>query len=258
MHLESDITPTYRPLTNAETEQLQRQYCTADDWTLLRVHPDFDPAYLSHVCFSGVNRIGCFRQTLTLEGGLRRHSGIYHATLHDTTVGNDCLIDHIHGYIARYDIGEQVVIARSGVLAVEGESCFGEGTEIQVLSETGGREIILHSGLSSQEAYLQAMYRHDRPLIDRLRTMARNHADGNRSRRGQIGNGSLIEDCGRIVNVRIGPFCRIEGSTLLENGTVCSQEESPTLVGAQVFAREFIFQRGSRITAGAILNRCDV
>ena len=258
MGTEKTKAATYRPLSPAETRQLEQQGCTAEDWKRVEVAPDIDLRHVTHVHFSGSNRIGAFRKTITLPGGVACHTGIRHATLHDTTVGDDCLIEHIHGYIAHYDIGTGCVLLRTDTLAMTGPSAFGNGTELSVMSESGGREIVMHDRLSAQEAYLQAMYRHDGAFIRNLRKLALDYAARQTSTRGTVGNGTQIVRCGVIYNVRIGACSRLEGATRLENGTINSLADAPTVVGEGVIARDFILQSGCHVTDGAMLTRCHV
>ena len=249
---------THRPPSAAEIRQLERQGCTAEDWQQLAIAPDTDLRQLEFVHFSGTNRIGAFRATVSFPGGPARHTGIRHATLHNVCVGDDCLIEHIHGYIAHYDIAPGCVILHTDTLAMNGRSAFGEGVELSVMCESGGREILMHDRLSAQEAYLQAMHRHAPRFIHRLRKMIADHAESQSSERGSIGTHAWLLHCGRLWNVRIGPYARLEGVTRLENGTVCSHPEAPSFVGDGVIARDFIFQTGSRVAEGTMLTRCHV
>ena len=90
-----NIPENYRRLTNQEIDRLRQQGCTAEDWSLIEIAPDTDLRQMEHVHFSGTNRIGAFRKVFTFPGGMTRRAGIRHAALHDTTVGDDCLIEHI-------------------------------------------------------------------------------------------------------------------------------------------------------------------
>lgn len=149
-----NIPENYRRLTDQEIDRLRQQGCTAEDWSLIEIAPDTDLRQMEHVHFSGTNRIGAFRKVFTFPGGMTRRAGIRHAALHDTTVSDDCLIEHIHDYIAHYDIGAECVILHTDVLAMTARSSFGNGVELAVMSESGGREIVMHDRLSSQEAYM--------------------------------------------------------------------------------------------------------
>ena len=258
MELQTHTDTAYRRLLPAEIRQLEQQGCTAEDWQLLEVHPDIDLRHLACVHFSGSNRIGNFQKTVTLPGGITLHTGIRHATLHGTTVGDDCLIAHVHGYIAHYDIAPGCIVLHTDTIAMTGPSAFGNGTELHVMSESGGRDILIHDRLSAQEAYMQAMYRHDALLTRNLRRMVSDYAARQTGDRGKIGEGSRILRCGLIRNVKIGPCSRLEGAVRLENGTVCSHPDAPTFVGDLVIARDFILQSGCRVTDGAMLSRCHV
>lgn len=247
-----------RPLTSAETAQLQAQGCAAEDWTKISVATDFNPQYVHDVSFSGTIYLGKFDKTITLQGGIVRHSGITHAILHNTNIGDNCLVSGIAGGIANYHIENDCVIINSDTIVVDKETCFGQGTEITVLSETGGREIIIHDMLSSHEAYMQAMYRHDKKLNEKLRSLAYARAESFRSKTGFIGEGTVINRCGYIANTYIAPYSTLEGVTRLENGTICSEKESPTFIGDNVIAHDFIIQSGCKITEAAMLSRCYV
>ncbi len=248
----------YRKLTQAETRRLERQGCTAEDWQLIEVHPDIDLRHLAHVHFSGSNRIGKFKKTVALPGGITLHTGIRHATLHCATVGDDCLIAHVRGYIAHYDIAPDCIIFHTDTIAMTGPSSFGNGTVLRVMSESGGRDIVMHDRLSAQEAYMQAMYRHDALFAQNLRRIALDYAERQKDVRGSIGEGVRIFRCGPIRNVRIGPCARLEGAARLENGTVCSHPDAPTFVGGLVIALDFILQSGCHVSDGAMLARCHV
>jgi hypothetical protein len=70
-----------------------------------------------------------------------------------------------------------------------------------------------------------------------------------------VGRSAQIVGCGSIRNVVVGPYAHVEGATHLENGTVNSCEEHPTIVGHGVHAREFIVAEGAKIDTGAILDK---
>lgn len=248
----------YHRLTAAETEQLKRQGCTADSWQQIEIATDTDLQYVENVHFRGTVRIGAFRKSYTLPGGVTLHSGVRHAVLQDVCIGDDCLIEDIRGYIARYDIGPQCVIMHTDLLAMTGRSAFGNGTALSVMSESGGREIVMHDRLSAQEAYLQAMHRHNAAFTLHLQEAARRYAGRQTSDRGSIGEGTYILYCGRLTDIKTGPAAHLEGVARLGNGTVCSHPAAPTFIGEGVIARDFIVQSGCHVTDGAMLTRCHV
>lgn len=186
----------YRALTETEIERLEAADCTADDWSSVRVKDGFDAGRVRDVAFSGDCRLGVFAESFVQAGGVRKPAGIYHATLHAVTVGDNVRISNVRSYIANYDIGERTHIGNVDKIYVDGPTSFGNGVEVSVLNETGGREVTIHDALTAQEAYLEAMYRHRPNLIANLKRMARCRVDRRMASRGVIGSGVTIVDTG--------------------------------------------------------------
>lgn len=249
---------TYSKLTAEQIAVLEAQSCTCDNWDLVSVSPDFNPKYVRNVQFSGQIRLGAFNKKFSLAGGIEKHSGIYHATLHNVMVGDDCMIEHIHNYIANYIIGEGAYIDNVTDLITYGETSFGNGTKVDVLNETGGREVYIHDNLSSHEAYIMALYRHDPQLIDSLKRLVDKYVESVTSTFGIIGKNVEILDAMHIVNVKIGDNTRIKGTSRLRNGTIVSCAADPVEIGMNVIADDFIIESGSHITDGVMLTRCFV
>lgn len=143
----------YRKLTKEETAALTANGCRAEDWSAVEVREGFDPACVRDVSFSGVCRLGRFGKRFAFPGGHSEPSGLYRATLHGVTVGDDVRIADVHGYLANYDIGDGALVANVDRIYVDGASAFGNGVEVAVLNETGGREVMMHEGLTAHEAY---------------------------------------------------------------------------------------------------------
>jgi hypothetical protein len=193
-----------------------------------------------------------------MPGGIRKHSGIFHATLHNVSIGNDCCIENIKNYIANYDIEEDCFIENCDIILVDGETSFGCGTEVSVLCETGGREVTIHDRLTAHEAYITAMYRHRPVLIQRIKDMVAAHTAKRTGNRGTISAHCTVVDTGYIKNVYVGPGCKIEGAGRLKNGSLMSRTDSPIHIGYGVIADDFIVQDGSSIEDCTTLTRCFV
>ena len=249
---------TFLKLTAEQIAVLEAQSCRCENWSEVTVAEDFDPKYVRNVNFSGQVRLGSFNKTFTLAGGIRKHSGIYHATLHNVIVGDDCMVEHIRNYIANYIIGDGSYIENVTDLITYGETSFGNGTKVSVLNETGGREVAIHEHLSSHEAYITALYRHDQRLVDSLNTLVSKYVESATSTVGVIGKNVEIMDAMHIVNVKIGDCARIKGTSRLRNGSIVSCAEAPVNIGMNVIADDFIIESGSSITDGVTLTRCFV
>ena len=246
----------FRKLTPSEIESLKAQMCSAADWNRIDVAEGFTTDYIRYARFSGNIRLGAFRKEFTLAGGMVKHSGIYYATLHNVTVGDDCCIENVKNYIANYEIGSGTFIENVDIILTDGTSRFGNGVEVSVLNETGGCEVMIYDFLSAQVAYLMAFYRNRTGLMAKLRQMIGNYARTVESSVGKIGRNVIIADAGYIKNVIVGDCCKIEGAARLKNGSINSNPEAPVHIGVGVIGDDFIISSGSDVEDGVTFSRC--
>ena len=246
----------YRKLTNEEIAALKEQMCIAEDWSTIEVTSGFSTEYVRYARFSGTVRIGAFNKVFELAGGIKKHSGLYDVTLHNVTVGDDCCIENVKNYIANYEIGHDTFIENVDIILTDGVSSFGNGVEVSVLSETGGREVLIYDKLSAQAAYVMALYRHRPELISRMREIIGKYVAGISSSMGQIGAYVTIADAGYIKNVKIGSYCKIEGAARLKNGSINSNAYDPVHIGVGVIGDDFIISSGSSVEDGVTFSRC--
>ena len=80
----------YRKLAVEEISRLEARMCTAADWNDVEVADGFSTEYVYCTRFSGKVRLGRFAKEFEMPGGIRKHSGLYHATLHNVPVGEAC------------------------------------------------------------------------------------------------------------------------------------------------------------------------
>ena len=249
---------SYRHLTFAEITTLENQSCKAQEWSRVMVAEGFSTDNIHNVRFSGDVRLGVFEREFTLAGGITRSAGVRHATLHNVVVSDNCSIDNIHNYIANYTIDHDTLIENVDLILVDGLSTFGNGIAVNVLNETGGREVYINDKLSAHMAYIMAMYRHRPALTARLRHITDHYTAKHSSAMGSIGNNSTIINSGSIRNVRIGEHCTIEGASRLTNGSINSNSNSPVRIGHGVICDDFIISSGSTVDEGAMLRCCFV
>ncbi|NCC09296.1 MAG: DUF4954 family protein [Bacteroidia bacterium] len=248
----------YRKLTEEEILRLKSQACLADDWSQVAVAETFKTDYVHHTRFSGVVNLGVFEKEFSLPGGIRKHSGLRHVTLHGVTVGDNCCIENMQNYIANYDIGHDTFIENVDIILVDGQTAFGNGVEVAVLNETGGREVLMNDKLSAHQAYILALYRHRPELINRMKAITDFYSQKHASDRGTIGSHVMIVNTGSIKNVRIGDYCHICGTCRLSNGSINSNQAAPVHIGHGVIADDFIISSGSEVDDGTMLTRCFV
>ncbi len=248
----------YRKISVTEIKALISNNCSCDDWSRVLVREGFDPSGCSNVIFSGDIKLGIFRKVFVDRSGVRLKSGISNAYIHDCTVGSDVLISNVGDYIANYMIEDDVIIRNCGRIHTEGKSSFGNGTEVAVLTETGGRSVRIWDRLSAHQAYIVALYRHRYKTILNINKMVSDYTDSVSSERGTISKGSCILNCRNIRNVRFGPFSHIEGAMNLNEGSVNSCVEDPIFIGPGVIMEHFIVCSGSIVTESTLIDKCFV
>lgn len=246
----------YRNLTSEEISKLKSQACYADDWNNIKVTDGFDAEYVVSTRFSGKIRIGAFKSEFKLAGGMTKHSGLYHTTLHNVTIGDNCCIENVKNYIANYEIGDNCFIENVDIILTNGPTTFGNGVEATVMNETGGREVMFYDCLSAQQAYIMALYRHRSEAIGKLRQMILDYCNFIRSDVGRIENNVTIADAGYIKNVKIGPYAKIEGCRRIKNGSINSEKDAPVHIGVGVIGDDFVICSGSNIEDNVMFSRC--
>lgn len=248
----------YRKINQQEIDILTAHNCYCENWNLIEVVDGFNPQFIRNATFSGKIKIGVFEKEFSLPGGLKRHSGINDATIHNCTIGNNVYIGNVRNYIANYIIEDDVFIDNVDIMLVEGVSSFGNNTKVAVMCETGGREVPIFNYLSAQMAYILALYRHRPQVINKISEYIDTYTKSVTSGMGTVGKGTQITSCQKIKNVQIGEYARLNGVYRLQNGTINSCEKDTSFVGFGVIAENFIVSTGTKIDDGAVMYDCFV
>ncbi len=246
----------YRSLTRDEINQLKLQGCKSCNWDTIQVAEKFDPGAVHNTKFSGHIKLGVFDKEFTFLGEVKKPAGISNATIHNCTIGNNVYIGQIKNYLANYIVEDNVVIENVDMIAVDGESSFGNGIRIEAINEGGGREIPIYDYLSAHTAYILALYRHKPKVINALEHVITEYAKSVTSSKGLIAQGANLINCRTIINVKIGTGSKIEGVYRLSNGTVNSSVEDPVYLGPGVIMEDFIICSGSKISDATLVSHC--
>lgn len=244
----------YRNLSPIEIETLKKQGCECENWREIEVKDGFDAKRVRDTVFSGRVKMGIFNIDMQDEAGLAKPVGIYSAVIHNCTIGNNVRISNIGEHIANYAIESDCRIENTESIAVTEETTFGNGLAVEVINEGGGRKIQMFEEMTSQIAYIQAVYKHREKLQLALWQIINKLADKKRGSVGQIGKGSKIIGAGVIRNVNVGVNCVIKGASELFNGTIRGDTKQVTMVGRDVIARNFIIREGAEVSDGVILS----
>ena len=252
----------WRHLTSDEIERLIKYENTASSWDTIWVTDEFTPRMLKNNHFYGTVRIGRVVDCALQFHDLRLPTGITNSSIHSCDIGDDCAIHDVH-YLSHYIIGDRCMLFNIQEMSTTDHSKFGNGivkdgekedvrVKIQVMNETGCREVFPFDGMNTADAYLWAKYIDDKPLQQRLASITQNSFDHHRGYYGTIGEGCVIKTSQIIKDARIGACCYIKGASKLKNITINSSEAEPSQIGENVILVNGIVGYGSRIFYGCI------
>ena len=252
------MTQKFRPLTEVEIKQLKSQGCWSSSWGTIQVAEKFDPKTIFTTKFSGNIKLGVYDKEITFFGGVKKHAGISNSTIHNCIIGDNVYIGQVKNYLANYVIEDDVIIENVDMIAVEGESSFGNGVRVEAINEGGGREIPIYDYLSAHTAYILALYRHKPEVINSCEKLIADYTKSVTSSMGLIASGARLINCRTIINVKIGVNSLIEGIYRLSNGSINSSVEDPVYLGPGVIVEDFIICSGSKISDATLISNCFV
>lgn len=245
-----------RQLSDEEIRILEDRNCWAEDWTNVHVSDDFKPNYMHRVMLYGEVSIGDFDKNIEVSRGFMKHSGINNATLRNVTIGDNCLIENIGGFINNYTIGDDCYISNVNAMETTDGATYGEGNLISVLNEVGDGNVILFSELNSQFAAFMAKHFCDKPLKDAIRRFINEEIARKRHEQAYIGNNVKIVNTKEITNTIVYDDCEINGASRLSDCTILSSPVSNVYIGTGVICENSIISEGSSIINSVKIQDC--
>ena len=248
----------YRPLTSEEIEVLRSNDCWAEDWTSINVSEDFKPNFMHRVMLYGEVNIGAFNKNVEVSQGFVKHSGINNATLHNVTIGDDCLIENVGNFINNYNIGDDCYISNISTMETTEGATYGEGNLVSVLNEVGEGNVILFSDLNSQLAAFMVKHFSDKELKEKIRQLIKTDIDNKMPERGQIGNNVKIVNTKEITNCVINDLCEVNGASRLSDCTLLGSVHGNVYIGTGVIIENSIIAEGSSVINSVKIQDCFV
>lgn len=245
-----------RQLSDEEIRILEDRNCWAEDWTNVHVSDDFKPNHMHRVMLYGEVSIGDFDKNIEVSRGFMKHSGINNATLRNVTIGDNCLIENIGGFINNYTIGDDCYISNVNAMETTDGATYGEGNLISVLNEVGDGNVILFSELNSQFAAFMAKHFCDKSLKDAIRRLINEEIARKRHEQAYIGNNVKIVNTKEITNTIVYDDCEINGASRLCDCTILSSPVSNVYIGTGVICENSIISEGSSIINSVKIQDC--
>ncbi len=249
---------TYRTLTEQEINVLENNSCWAEDWNRLKVTENFRPNYFHRVMFYGDIQLGDFEKSVEVSKGFVKHSGINNATLRNVSIGDNCLIENISGFINNYTIGNDCYISNVCTMETTEGATYGEGNLISVLNEVGDGNLILFKELNSQFADFMVKHFSNKPLKDAIRRLINEEIERTQPKRGTLGNSVKIVNTKEITNTVIYDGCEICGAARLSDCTISSSPTNTVYIGTGVICENSIISDGSSIINSVKMQDCFV
>ena len=127
-------------LTKDQIEKLKANGNNADDWKKVKVAKDIDIERIRRCYFSGEVTIGKLSSDVEVSSGVKLPSGVYNSAVTDCNIGDNVLIQDVKA-LSNYIISDGVVLFNCGIISAKSGNTFGNGSELPIAIETGGREV---------------------------------------------------------------------------------------------------------------------
>jgi hypothetical protein len=123
-------------------------------------------------------------------------------------------------------------------------------TWIDLMNESGCRQVLPFDGMITADAYLWAKFRDDTALQKALVSVTQAGFDNRRGYYGTTGNQCVIKNSLILKDVKLGANAYIKGANKLKNLTINSSPEEPTQIGEGVELVNGIIGYGCHIFYG--------
>lgn len=247
-----------RQLLEEEIAALEQNGCQAEDWTRIMVDDDFRTDRLHHVTMYGDVTLGKFDGHMEVSKGFNKKTGIYNATLRNVTIGDDCLIENVSGYINNYAIGNGCHISNVCTMETTEGATYGEGNLISVLNEVGEGNLIIYHGLTSQFAAFMVKHFGNKAVKDAVWRLIREETVRTMPETATIGNGVKIVNTKELTNTIVYDDCEISGAARLSDCTIMSTAHSSVFIGTGVICENSIISEGSSVINSVKMQNCFV
>jgi len=238
-----------RKLKEGEIAKLKRQGNYSSNWNKIKVAQDFNPDNIFNSFFYGEVILGGVKDNVSNSEVPR---GIYNSTIINCEIGNNVLIKDIK-ILSNYIIDEGATLINNGTITADSNNTFGNGIEIPLGIETGGREIYSYAELTVEIAEKITKSRGDKKLLEEFKNFIDRYVKLVTISKGYIGKNAKVINTLELKNSFIGDFAKIINAVGINNCTLLSNSEEKTEVSNGALVCDSILQWGSEVTSMAIV-----
>ncbi|MFP4521222.1 MAG: DUF4954 family protein [Fibrobacterota bacterium] len=241
----------YRSLSSGEIEYLKKNgnRASRENWSNILVSSDFIPDNIENCRFRRNIFIGKLSEKHNIDG-LSIRAGLYNSTISNSYIADNCLVRDVSALV-NVNMNSGVRISNCGHISHDAGASLGNGTEIPIVIETGGREILLFADMTIEIAAELIKRRSDRQKLDEYTNIIKDYCSYFHSEFGIIGKDAEIKNTTRINNFFIGQKALIDGVSRIENSTILSNPEEQTKIGDLAIIQNSVIQWGCSVLTGA-------
>eukprot|EP00123_Amoebidium_parasiticum_P012661 comp21505_c0_seq1/m.29831 comp21505_c0_seq1/g.29831 ORF comp21505_c0_seq1/g.29831 comp21505_c0_seq1/m.29831 type:complete len:650 (-) comp21505_c0_seq1:31-1980(-) len=237
----------YRKLIGAEKWQMEQQGVRAEDWNKVLVTHDFESARVQNCTLQGNIRLGNFSGYIHLKRrGIKLPAGVYNCDLNNVTVEDGALVSRV-SLISNCFIGHDACVMGCGEVTCTGDTSFGNGIELPLAIETGGRDTGMYAEMTVAAAAGVASNRSDKKGLSEYKDTLKEYVAKATSPVSIIGWGARVMHTPKVTNVYMGPGAIIDSAVCVNNVTMLSTLEECSMILAGCEAKNTLMQWGSTL-----------
>ncbi|MCX7020161.1 MAG: DUF4954 family protein [bacterium] len=247
------LKPAGKPVSGEMQKKLEAKGCWAQDWSKVRVADKFNPNHVAGVKFFGECSLGAFEPLeIEVEKGVKLSTGVYNSVLVDTIVEDNALVCNV-GLLSNYVVRTGAVVLNTAMVSSEAGTAFGNGVELPIAIETGGREVLTYADINIPVAEKVAKSRDNKELLAEYAAFVKAYVEAVASPKGIIDQGARVSNTGKITNSYIGPYAVVDNAIKVADSTLLSNKDERTEVIDGAYVIKSILQWGCEAASMGIV-----
>lgn len=243
-----------KPISADVQKQLEANSCWAEDWSKVTVSDGFNAKHVFNTKFFGKCCLGTFGpEAIEVEKGVKLSCGVYDSVVIDSCIMDNALVYNV-GVLSNYVVGPGAAVVNTKSVICTGETSFGNGEELPIAIETGGRETLSYADMTIPVAEKVAKSRANKELLAEYEEFIKAYVAAATSSKGIIEEGARIRNTGKVINTFVGPYAIIDNATKVANSTLLSNKDEKTEVLDGAYVTKSIMQWGCEVATMGILD----
>jgi len=240
-----------RDLKEEEIKILLQNGNHSSDWEKIKLVGNVNLENIRNNIFIG-EVIICENTNHSIFEELSLPCGIYNSTIQDSIIDKNVLIKDIK-LLKNYYIGKNVLLLNNGIITSEETPAYGNGIEISVGIETGGREVKSFAELAIDEATVIATNRDKKDILERYEKFVAEYIERIKFEKALILDKAKVLNNKEIKDTFIGNNAEISGTIAIKNTTILSNENEVTEINHGAYITNSIIQWGCDVSSMGII-----